>query len=355
MASAVRSRPTTVRIVLGVAVAVVALLLPFNVSPANNQIFAEALYLGVAAAGLNLLTGYNGQISIGHAAFYGVGAFTTAILVTDHGWPIEATFVVAALLSALVGLVVGFPALRIRGLYLALITLGLAVLFQPVASKFIHGTGDVALYQVQRSARASLIGGLDADQYQYFVCLAAAALGLLLARNLMNSRVGRAMIATRDREVAAATSGVDLSWVKVGTFALSAAYAGVAGSLSVLVTGIADGTNPLVYFQSSIEFLVAVVIGGSATITGPFIGAIALVAIQRNTRALIPGKEILSPAVLGGALIAIVFVLPEGIVGGLHKLGARFLGGSSPPPDDGAEPPGDRNPAPASAPSPTTP
>ena len=290
-AVATRRRPDVLRVVVGVAVAAAAIALPFNFNPSTNAVFSEALYLAVAAAGLNLLTGYNGQISIGHAAFFGVGAFTSALLVVDHGWSIEATIPVAAVLAAVLGIVVGFPALRVRGLYLALITLGLAVLFQPLASKFIKSGFGVALYNVPRGQRSSLVSGLAADQYQYYVCLALAALGLLLSRNLIRSRVGRAMIATRDREIAAATSGVNLAWAKVGTFAVSAAYAGVAGSLSVLVTGIADGTNPLVYFQDSIEFLVAVVIGGSATLTGPFVGAFVLVAIKRNTQSLIEGKR----------------------------------------------------------------
>lgn len=331
MAAVARQRPSLVRVLVGVVIAAVAVVLPLVNNPSSNAVFSEALYLAVAAAGLNLLTGYNGQISIGHGAFFGLGAFTSAILVVDQGWTIEATIPVAAVLAAVIGILVGFPALRLRGLYLALITLGLAVLFQPLAGKYVHGVGNVALYRVARTLRSSTIGGLDDDQYQYYLCLAVAALSMLGVRNLVRSRVGRAMIATRDRELAAATSGVNLSWVKVGTFAVSAAYAGVAGSLSVLVSGIADGTNPLVYFQTSIEFLVAVVIGGSATISGPFVGAVVLTAIKRNTQSLIEGKEILAPAVLGGCLIAIVYVLPEGIVGGLHKL-TRFSRSKAPPP-----------------------
>lgn len=332
MAAAARQRPSVLRIVIGTLIAAGAIVLPLVNNPSSNAVFSEALYLAVAAAGLNLLTGYNGQISIGHGAFFGLGAFTSAILMVDYGWTMEATIPVAAVLAAAVGILVGFPALRVRGLYLALITLGLAVLFQPLAGKYIHGVGNVALYRVARNLRSSTIGGLDDDQYQYYVCLAVAALAMLVVRNLVRSRVGRAMIATRDRELAAATSGVNLSWVKVGTFAVSAAYAGVAGSLSVLVSGIADGTNPLVYFQTSIEFLVAVVIGGSATITGPFVGAIMLTAIKRNTQSLIEGKEILAPAVLGACLIAIVYVLPEGIVGGLRKVAARFSRPTAQPP-----------------------
>jgi branched-chain amino acid transport system permease protein len=145
-----------------------------------------------------------------------------------------------------------------------------------------------------------------------------------LAWNLVRGRVGRAMIAVRDQEIAAATVGVNLAGTKVLTFAISAAYAGIAGSLSVMVDRLADGTNPILYFQRSIEFLVAMVIGGAATILGPAVGALALVMLRRNTEDLIEGKEVLAPALYGAALIAIVFVLPEGIVGGVRRLLARL-------------------------------
>ena len=117
------------RVVAGVVASIVAISIPFNTNPTDNLLIAQVFYLAIAAMGLNLLTGFNGQISIGHGAFYGVGAFTAAILVTEHGWYLEATIPVAAVLAALLGVVVGFPALRVKGLYLALITLGLSVLF----------------------------------------------------------------------------------------------------------------------------------------------------------------------------------------------------------------------------------
>lgn len=313
-----------IRIAIGVALSVVALYAPFYFTPENNRILSQAIYLSIAAMGLNLLTGFNGQVSIGHGAFFGVGAFTTAILMVDYDWTFEATIPVAAALSGLVGLLVGFPALRVRGLYLALVTLGLAVLFPRVASKYVDGTGGVALLRPQRSGFASLIDGLDDDQWAYFVCLAIAVVLFVLAWNLVRGRMGRAMIAVRDQEIAATTVGVNLAGTKVGTFALSAAYAGVAGSLSVMINRIADATNPILYFQLSIEFLVAMVIGGAATILGPAVGAFILVFLRRNTEDLIEGKEILAPAIFGAALIAIVFVLPEGVVGGVRRLLARL-------------------------------
>lgn len=313
-----------VRIVIGVVLAAAALYAPFYFGPSTNRLLSEAIYLAVAAMGLNLLTGFNGQISIGHGAFFGVGAFTTAILMVDHGWTFESTIAVAALLAGFVGLLVGFPALRVRGLYLALITLGLAVLFPRLTVRFVEGTGGVPFVRPRRAEFSSLIDGLANDEWVYFLSLAIAVALFVLAWNLVRGRVGRAMIAVRDQELAATTVGVNLAGTKVGTFALSAAYAGVAGSLSVMVHGFADGTNPIIYFQRSIEFLVAVVIGGSATILGPAVGALLLVLLRRNTEGLIEGKEILSPALFGAALIVIVFVLPEGVVGGIRRLLARL-------------------------------
>lgn len=333
---------TRTRIVLGVVMAAAALYAPFYFTPDINHLLSQAIYLAIAAMGLNLLTGFNGQVSIGHGAFFGVGAFTSAILIIDHNWSFEPTIVVAAVLTGVFGLLVGLPALRVRGLYLALVTLGLAVLFPQVAQKFIEGTGGVALLRPDRQEFSSLISWLDDDQWGYFLSLVIAIALFILAWNLVRGRIGRAMISVRDQEIAASTVGVPVARTKVATFAISAAYAGVAGSLSVMTDRLADGTNAILYFQRSIEFLVAMVIGGAATIMGPAVGALLLVALRRNTQNLIEGKEILAPALYGAALIAIVFVLPEGLVGGVRRLlaalGRRSSAKGRPPthpiPDD---------------------
>ncbi len=335
-------RPVLIaRIVIGVVLATAALYAPFYFQPSMNRVLSQAIYLAIAAMGLNLLTGFNGQVSIGHGAFFGVGAFTSAILVVDHGWTYEPTIIVAALLSMAVGVLVGVPALRVRGLYLALVTLGLAVLFPRIAQKFVDGTGGVALLRPPRRDFESLISGLDDDQWAYFLSLAIMVVLFVLAWNLVRGRIGRSMIAVRDQEIAATTVGVNLAGTKVATFAISAAYAGVAGSLSVMVDRVADGTNPILYLQRSIEFLVAMVIGGAATILGPAVGALLLVLLRRNTEDLIEGKEVLSPAIYGASLIVIVFILPEGVVGGVRRLLARLGRRSAAPPGDG----GGRSPA----------
>ncbi|HEU5151951.1 MAG TPA: branched-chain amino acid ABC transporter permease [Iamia sp.] len=313
------------RIVVGVLVAAALLYAPYYFQPAMNQTLSRAIYFAVAAMGLNLLTGFNGQVSIGHGAFFGVGAFTTAILMNDHGWSFELTIPMAALVAAALGVGVGIPALRVKGLYLALVTLGLAVLFPRVGQKFVEGQGGVAIIRPKRSGFDSLLTFLENDQWHYVESLLIAAVLFLGAWNLSRSRIGRAMVAVRDQEVAASTVGVHLARVKVGAFALSAAYAGVAGSLSVMVDRAADATDPIVTFRNSIEFLVAVVIGGTATITGPAVGALILILLRRETDGLIEGKEMLSPAIFGGALIAMVYVLPGGVVGGLRKLADRLL------------------------------
>ena len=323
---------TTVRVVVGVLVAIAVLYAPYYFEPVWNRELSRAAYFAIAAMGLNLLTGFNGQISIGHGAFFGVGAFTSAILVDTHGWSFEATIPAAAVLAAVVGVLVGIPALRVKGLHLALVTLGLAVLFPRVGQKYIDGAGGVALVRPKRREFDSLLSFLADDQWQYLETVLIAALLFLLAWNLVRSRVGRAMIAVRDQELAASTLGIDLARVKVGTFALSAAYAGVAGALSVMVDKSATASDPVEAFRYSIEFLVAVVIGGTATIAGPAVGSLILVFLRRETDGLIEGKEVLSPAIFGGALILMMFVLPSGVVGGLRKLVDRVL-----PPDRGPD------------------
>lgn len=323
------------RVVVGVVVAAAALYAPYYYGPAVNQDLSQAIYFAIAAMGLNLLTGFNGQISIGHGAFFGVGAFTSAILMDSYGWVFEPTIIAAALVTAVLGVAVGVPALRVRGLYLALVTLGLAVLFPFVAQKYVEGTTP-ALVQPDDDGFASLLTFLDDDQWQYAECLVIAVVLFVLAWNLTRSRIGRAMVAVRDHELAASTVGVHLARVKVGTFALSAAYAGVAGALSVMIDGQASAVDPTVAFRNSIEFLVAVVIGGTATIAGPAVGALILIFLRRETDGLIEGQEVLSPALFGAALIAFVFVLPEGVVGGLRRLTDRVLPRRSGDPPDPA-------------------
>ena len=331
-------RVLIIRMIIGVLLAVAALWAPFYFEPSMNRVLSQAIYIAIAAMGLNLLTGFNGQVSIGHGAFYGVGAFTSAILMIDHGWTFEPTILVAAALSGGLGVLVGVPALRVRGLYLALVTLGLAVLFPLVTQKYVDGSGGVPLLRPSRREFASLIDGLADDQWAYFLSLAVMVVLFFLAWNMVRGRMGRAMIAVRDQEIAASTVGVNLAATKVGTFAISAAYCGLAGSLTVLVEGQADASSPLVYFQHSIFFLIAVVVGGTATVGGPIIGGLAVQILDTKAPEWGNDRVGLAAFILGVALVAIVYVLPGGILGGLRQLSARIRGGGRatpevPPPD----------------------
>lgn len=340
------NQPRITRLVVSVVSAAVVIgffawYFPTNFGPTDTGLFAQAMFIGVAAMGLNLLTGYNGQVSIGHGAFFGIGAYTTALMMDhDYKWlgisfghtSFLATLPAVAIISFVIGALVGFPALRVKGLYLALVTLGLAVIFPDLASRFVKGTGGtslVALNGIEVAAPhwfAKDFPSLAAqDQWAYTMAFLGALIGLALAWALVRSRFGRSLIAVRDHEAAATSVGINIARTKVLAFALSAMYAGIAGSLSVLVVQNASGDDKLVTFQLSIEFLVAVVIGGTATVFGPMIGGFAVVYIQNWATKAFPGTPVVSPATYGIVLIVLMYVLPDGAVGGIRRL--RTWGG----------------------------
>jgi branched-chain amino acid transport system permease protein len=322
--------------VIAVAVLIVFFgwVFPTQYTATDTRLVAQAFYIGVAAMGLNVLTGYNGQVSIGHGAFFGVGAYTTALLMNhEYTWfgvtfghmSFLATLPVSAAVCFVVGALVGFPALRVKGLYLALVTLGLAVIFPDIVTRFVEGTGGtslVALTPVELAAPSWFPDRVDAqDQWAYYNAFAFAIVGLLVMWFIARSRFGRSLIAVRDHEAAAASVGVDLARTKVLAFALSALYAGVAGSLSVLVLFTASA-GKIETFQLSIQFLVALVIGGSATVVGPLLGGFAVVYIDKWARDALPDRPAASPAIFGIALILLMYVLPDGFVGGAKRLSA---------------------------------
>ena len=320
------------------AAAVVALIvlyqLPLYYQDFRVHQFNEVIYLSVAVLGLGLLTGFNGQISIGHGAFFGIGAYTTAILVTDHGWSYYATFPVGAVIAFVVGALIGVPALRIKGLYLALTTLAFATTFTLVIKRYSSITGGTQGKVVPRFQVPGW-SDLTLDQFNYYVFLLIAIVIFVLVRNLVKSRVGRALIAVRDNEVAAEVVGVNLSAYKVITFGLSAALAGVAGSMSVVSNPFVDANSFTI--TKSIEFLAALVIGGAATIFGPIVGAFFVVFVPEFSSDINPA---LSQVIYGGLLIVLMLVLPGGIIGGLKRLWAFVerqvrrpgAGAATPPP-----------------------
>lgn len=326
-----------VKVALAVVAAVVLLALPQAFEPFRVNQFSRVITFAIAVLGLNLLTGFSGQISVGHGAFFGVGAYTTAILVADHGWPHLPSTFAAAIVAFVIGIIIGLPALRVRGVYLALVTLSLAVLFPQVVKRFDNVTGGSQGKRVP-DFDAPDWTGLAQDQWTYYVLLVFAVVAWILVRNLVRSRVGRGLIAIRDNEIAAETLGVNLARYKVLAFGLSAMLAGVGGSLWVYITGFVDARS--FDLRLSIELLVAVVVGGVATIFGPAIGAFLLEFLPEWTQNY---SAQLSPAIFGLLLIALIMVMPGGIIGGLRALRAwvllkvRSSSGTDPPPAEDAE------------------
>src|ERR687896_404901 len=284
-------------------VAVVALVVPFLFGPYRVGQFTLVLVYAVAVLGLNLLVGYSGQISLGHGAFFALGAYTAAPA--------------AGALCFVAGFLFGVPALRLHGLYLALVTLGLAIALPQLIKRFDGLTeGTQGLTVEQPTAPGWL--PLEDDQFLYLLCLVLAAVMFLLAWNLMRGQVGRAGKAVRDGQIPASTLGVDLAATKTRVFAVSSAYAGVAGALYVFAIGfVAPEAFPL---PVSFAFLAAIVVGGLATISGALFGALFIEFVPVWASDV---NDALTGVIYGGVLIAFMWVLPEGAAG-LWRRGRRL-------------------------------
>jgi branched-chain amino acid transport system permease protein len=321
--------------------AVVALIAPQQLEATYVGRLSTIIYTAVAALGLALLTGFNGQISLGHGAFLGIGAYTTMILTVDYGVPYGLALVAAMAMAFVVGVVVGLPALRITGVYLALVTLALATLFPQIVIRLgditgggngrgllpREGMGDSALveevgtrrYLGQAGFRAPEWTGLADDQWKYYVFLGIAVVAFLLVRNLTRSRVGRSLVAIRDNETAAEVAGVEVSRNKVLTFGISAALAGLGGWMfAVLNSQVTPGSFAIAL---SITLLVAAVLGGVASIIGPALGAIVIVGVQE---AVPKDSQRFSQVIFGIVLIVVMLVAPGGIVGIYRRITASM-------------------------------
>ena len=295
-------------------VLLLAILLPFFFNAYRVGQFTQAMALAIAVLGLNLLVGYSGQISLGHGAFFALGAYASAISISDLGVPYLLTLPIAGAVCALAGFVLGLPALRLRGLYLALVTLGVAIATPQIikrADGLTGGTQGLSLDKITAPAWS----GLADDQWLYFVTLVVAAVMFVLAAFLVRGRVGRALVAIRDNEIAARTMGVDLARFKTGTFAVSAAYAGVGGALFTLPIGfLAPESFPLAL---SFAFLAAIVVGGLATIAGALFGALFIEFVPVYAADV---DEALAGVIYGGVLIAFMYLLPGGVMGLVRRI-----------------------------------
>ena len=322
----IRNSPRHVALIaLGLGTAFLAISWGSGLAPFEQGQVTRVLIYAIAIAGLNVATGYAGLISIGHSAFFGLGAYTTGILVVSHGWQATYTLPVAFAVCFVAGLVVGLPALRIRGLYFATVTIAFGVAFPEIINHFPDLTGGTSGLRIRRSMlRPPEWTGLtlaQKDLYLYWLSAIVLVLVMLLVRNLVRSRYGKALIATRDNEIAAASSGVNLAVSKTVAFAVSGAITGVGGSLFAMYLGILVAVDSFTLL-SAIALLTGLMIGGQSTLMAPVVGALVVVYLPYYTADFGQGQA--SGVLFGAALIAIIFVMPQGIVGTaqqvLHRL-----------------------------------
>ena len=310
----------------------------FSGNRARIDQFSQAICYAVAILALDLVIGFSGQISLGHSAFVGVGAYTTVILVADHHWSYFSTIPLAFVICFIVGLVVGLPALRIRGLYLAVVTLAVATVFPTLVLKYESLTGGPNGKQATDQIVPPGWTPFDANSrfgpvaYRYFVLLIIAVICFIAVRNVMHSRAGRALIALRDNQTSAATCGVNLPLYKTMTFGLSAGIAGIAGSMLMIQTP--QATDGKFGIELAIFLVVALVIGGVATVSGAIPGALAFVFIPYYSSQWSehigflkgrPGAGSIAGVIYGVLLLIFVFVLPGGVIDGIRRLRSRFI------------------------------
>jgi branched-chain amino acid transport system permease protein len=290
-----------------VAVFVAAVgLVPLALDTFQAFQFAYVAIYFVAIAGLNILTGYTGQISLGHGAFMAIGGYTTAILTVDHGVGELWTLPLAGLVAGGAGLLFGVPALRLSGLYLALATFGVAVATPAVLKEYSGFTGGVVGKNLP----------LHANDRLYYTNWIVALVLLAAAWLLLRGKIGRAFRAVRDSEVAAASSGISLAVYKTLAFGVSAFYAGVAGSLlAITVAFVNPDTYPL---KLSIFIVVGAVAAGLGSLWGLAFGAALIEFLPVHAKDV---SKTAPDVIFGAVLIAVMILLPAGAAGLLRRLG----------------------------------
>lgn len=280
--------------------------------------FSMLAVYGVALVGLNLLTGFNGQISIGHGAFYALGAYFGALSLPYFGDYYLLVLPLSAIFGLIIGYAVGRPALRFEGPFLALVTFSLAISIPQTIEYFEHFTGGISGLKI-KTVPAPSWTGLSPDQWVYVMAGGMAVLMFYFADNLIKSKFGRAIIAIRDNPIAASSMGVDVDKYKVITFAISVMYASVAGCmLPFVVHFVAPGAF---HFTLSIFLLSAIVVGGVSSRMGPIYGAMYLQYLPNIATQISLG----APAVISGLLIILVVIISPAGLNGLLLTAGEYL------------------------------
>jgi branched-chain amino acid transport system permease protein len=292
----------------------IALLYPVLASGSSSLMYIGTLILiyTIISLGLNILIGYGGQISIGHASFLAIGAYTSAILTLTYAVPFWLALLLSGLFTAIIGFIVGLPAVKLSGHFLAVATLGFGVAIPELLLKWDNFTGGFSGLFPEKPVLFGYF--FDTDLKLYVLVLAVAIIVTILINNLMKGKIGRAFIAIRESEVAATSIGINVPLYKVLMFSISAFYTGIAGSLYAHFIGFISPHD----FNINISFtvLAMTVIGGLATKSGPVIGAIVLTIIPQFTEH-IAGLPLI---VTGMALVLVILFLPEGIA----SIGNKF-------------------------------
>jgi branched-chain amino acid transport system permease protein len=309
------------------AVLAVYAFAPRFVSDFHSRELAHAGVFFIAIVGLNLLTGYTGQISLGHGALMAIGGYTTAALVVHEHWRDVWTIPLAGIAAGIVGFLIGLPALRLSGLYLALATFAFAVAMPSLLRKFSGLTGggqglrlleDAPLQVTGLSGTVTIFGhSLTQNHFLYYLTWGIGLIGFLVAWLIVRGRFGRTFRAVRDSEVAAASAGIGLARTKTLAFALSGVYAGVAGSLLAIQDEI---VNPLTFtFLLSILILVGTVVGGLGSLPGMVLGAL-FVQYLPDLSTHVSTAQGVPDFVYGAAIILVMILLPTGAGGLLRRL-----------------------------------
>ncbi len=307
---------------IGIAVlVVVGIALPFVLQ--NFYIFqlTLAMVYAIALMGLNMLVGYNGQVSLGHGALYAIGAYIAAILMNSFDWPYWLSVWPAGFVCLVFGYFFGLPALRLSGHYLALASLALAVttpqvLKHKALEEWTGGFSGIVLNKPDVPFGLPI----NQDQWIYFFVYAIMLVLFLIAYNLLRGRIGRAMIAIRDQPVAAEAMGINSAIIKTSTFGVSAFYCGVAGALSAIVV---QFVSPDSYdFFLSITLLVGIAVGGFATISGAIYGALFILLVPNFAGEL---SKSAPWAIYGVLLILVMYFMPTGFAGLVRTLSNRVV------------------------------
>jgi branched-chain amino acid transport system permease protein len=305
---------------LGIGLVVLAVI-PFVMK--NFYIFqiTLAIIYAIAILGLNLLTGFNGQFSLGHSAFYAVGAYTAAIMMDGFDIHYAWTLPAAAVVCFIFGFLFGLPALRLEGVYLALATFALAIAIpQMLKSSLVeHWTGGVqGITIIKPDAPFGL--PLNSDQWLYLFTIIVAVVMYVCADNLVKSRTGRALIAIRDHPIAASAMGIDVALYKSLTFGVSALYTGVAGALgAIAISFVAPDSFT---FSLAIALFVGLVVGGTGSIPGTFFGGLFVLFVPNIAEQFSKG---LAGAVYGIILLLVIYLMPTGAAGLVRLISSRLV------------------------------